>query len=187
MSLYEFKDSRRELEDCLMYKDPNRRQRSFKKHHLPPDNYKDGHAYFVTVCANRRQPLFVVPELEAILRQQWRNLTQRFPSVSLDRFVIMRDHIHFILWIKPDGEKTPSLSQIIQAYKSLCAVAWLDYLKENNMNKEGRIWQRGYYDRIVRRDELEKTRRYIENNPIVAKLGDSGDVGKMGTEGEMGM
>ena len=155
-----------------MYRDPNRQQRSFQNHRLQSHDYKDGRPYFVTICAYGRQTHFVVPELEAILRQQWRNLPQRFPSVSLDRFVIMPDHVHFILWIKPDGEKTPSLPQVIQAYKSISAVAWLNYLKENNINEEGRIWQKGYYDRIIRGpQELENTRRYIENNPVVARSG----------------
>jgi hypothetical protein len=31
---------------------------------------------------------------------------------------------------------------------------------------DGRLWQRGFYDRIVRNDyDLEKFRRYIEANP----------------------
>src|SRR5216110_1270793 len=105
---------------------------------------------------------------EKALKQQWRNLPQRFPTISLDRFMIMPDHLHFIIWIKLDAEKTPSLSEIIQAYKSITAVEWLKYLRENNINEEGYIWQKGYYDRIIRDEqELANTRLYIENNPII--------------------
>lgn len=36
----------------------------------------------------------------------------------------------------------------------------------NNANND-EVWQRGYYDRVVRDDkELDATRRYIENNPL---------------------
>jgi hypothetical protein len=63
---------------------------------------------------------------------------------------------------------SPTLPQIVGAYKSLSAVAWLRYLKETGSQVSGRIWQKGYHERIIRdKQELEKTRRYIENNPIV--------------------
>jgi len=29
-----------------------------------------------------------------------------------------------------------------------------------------RIWQEGYYERVVRVDELEQTRQYIRDNPM---------------------
>jgi putative transposase len=63
---------------------------------------------------------------------------------------------------------SPTLPQIVGAYKSLSAVAWLHHLKETGNQASGRIWQRDYHERIIRdKQELEKTRRYIENNPIV--------------------
>ncbi len=153
-----------------MYKDPNRRHRPFQYHRLQSHDYAKGGTYFVTICSYGRQPHFLIPELASILKQQWLNLPQRFPSVSLDRFVIMPDHLHFILWIKPDGKNTPPLSEVVRVYKSISAVEWLNYLRENNINEEGRIWQKGYYDRIIRgKLELANTRRYIENNPIIAR------------------
>jgi hypothetical protein len=38
-----------------------------------------------------------------------------------------------------------------------------------------RVWQRGYYDRIIRNDgELEALREYVRNNPIAAEIKNRG-------------
>jgi putative transposase len=159
------------LADNFRDRNSNRHREPFKNHRLQSHDYQKSGAYFVTICSYGRQPHFVIPELAAILKQQWQDLPRRFPSVSLDRFTIMPDHVHFIIWIKSGAAKTPSLFEILKVYKSLSAVEWLKYLKANKINEEGRIWQKGYYDRIIRdKQELEKIRLYIENNPIVARL-----------------
>ena len=151
-----------------MYKDPNQQQRIVQYQDANAGDDRTGWAYFVTIYANERQPHFAIPELEAILKEQWQNLPQRFPSISLDRLVILPDRLHCILWIKPRAEGTPSLPEVVGAYKSISAVAWLNHLKENNIKAEGRIWQKGYYDRIIRnKQELENARRSIENNPSI--------------------
>jgi REP element-mobilizing transposase RayT len=145
---------------------PNRHPRSFPTRRLPSHDYTANGAYFVTICAYQRQPYFAHPALAAILQAQWQDLPHRFEGISLDRFVIMPDHLHFIIWIKRQGEPRTNLPEIIRVYKSITVVAWLQYLRETNTRAEGRIWQRGYYDRIIRdKQELDNTRRYIENNP----------------------
>jgi putative transposase len=43
---------------------------------------------------------------------------------------------------------------------------YLKHVKENNLDLSGKIWQRNYYEHIIRNDkELEKIREYIVNNP----------------------
>lgn len=61
-----------------------------------------------------------------------------------------------------DGTRSHSLGAIIQNYKSITARKVNAYLQTPGAN----IWQRNYYDRIIRnQDELEKIREYILNNP----------------------
>jgi REP element-mobilizing transposase RayT len=48
----------------------------------------------------------------------------------------------------------------------MIAVRWLAWLYENDSSRSGRIWQRGYYERIIRNErQLNATRNYIEDNP----------------------
>jgi hypothetical protein len=75
---------------------------------------------------------------------------------------------HAILWLNDTQKDAPTLGQVVGAYKSIVAVLWLDYIKSNNMECSGRVWQRNFHERVVRIAELGKKRRYIRDNP--AKL-----------------
>ncbi len=133
---------------------------------LPTRNYASKSAYFITIRSDHFQPLFEIPELRTILAETWNSLPKRFPSVTLDEFIIMPDHIHFILWLDHVQQNTLTLGRVIGAYKSLAAVAWLRHIESNNLLQyPGRIWQRNYYERVIRISELEQTRLYIRNNP----------------------
>ncbi len=55
-------------------------------------------AYFITIRTYQSESLLEVPELRTILLEAWQALPGRFPGVTLDEFVIMPDHMHFILW-----------------------------------------------------------------------------------------
>ena len=133
---------------------------------LPTHNYAWSGTYFVTICATLREPMFEIPELRAILLENWEALPSRFPNATLDEFVIMPDHVHFIIRLEGNVEKPAALGDVVGAYKSLTAVAWLRHIKATGMECSARIWERDYNDRIIRdAKELEQTRQYIRNNP----------------------
>ena len=96
----------------------------------------------------------------------WQDLPKRFPGVTLDEFVIMPDHVHFILWLDGTRDNAPLLGRVVGAYKSLTTVQWLNYLKAKEMTCPGHIWQRNYYEHVIRDTaELEQKRQYIRDNP----------------------
>lgn len=140
-----------------------------RKHlRLPNRNYAAAGAYFVTIRALSPDPLFEIPTLREILQKEWQVLPKQFPHVRLDAFVVMPDHIHFLLWLTDTGRKGKPLGSIVGAYKSSTTVQWIRHLKavKKDMEYPCRIWQDNYYERVVRIDELDNTRRYILNNPL---------------------
>ncbi len=59
------------------------------------------------------------------------------------------------------------LGDIVGSFKSLCAHRWLHYINENKLNISAKIWQRNYYDHVIRNErELKHIRQYIVNNPL---------------------
>ena len=59
----------------------------------------------------------------------------------------------------------PTVGDVIGAYKSLVANGYLAYCKLNNQIM-GKIWQRNFYEHIIRNDEAYKRiSDYIMNNP----------------------
>ena len=134
---------------------------------LPKHDYTWTGAYYVTIRAEQHEPVFDIPELRTILEETWQALPDRYPGVTLDEFVIMPDHVHFILWLDGTRDNAPTLGQVIGAYKSKTTVVWYNHLKEKNLTWPGHVWQRNYNDRVIRDTaELEIKRQYIRNNPI---------------------
>jgi len=138
---------------------------------LPSYDYSSKGAYFVTICQQDRQPILKQPELSKILEETWNALPQRFSSVTLDLFITMPDHIHFILWLHPNRESHPALGNVVGAYKSLTARAALKHLRMQGQISAKHFWQRDYYEHVIRNEEdLNLTREYIVNNPLKALL-----------------
>ena len=150
--------------------DPDRATRFTRKSlRLKNHNYGWTGSYFVTIRAVGFEYLFEIPELRAILEETWNALPERFPNLSLDEFVIMPDHVHFIVRLEGNVEKVTTLGRIIGAYKSLTAVLWLRHIEAMGIagiERSGRIWQRDYYEQVIRDpSELEQKRKYIRDNP----------------------
>ncbi|MBT8110479.1 MAG: transposase [Gammaproteobacteria bacterium] len=80
-------------------------------------------------------------------------------------FVVMPDHFHWLFSLQ--GQR--SLSVSVNTVKSFSA-------REINriLGRRGKVWQRGFYDRAIRREEdLEHVARYIVANPLRAGIVDA--------------
>lgn len=151
-------------------------------------DYSTPGAYFVTACTADRRLLFQHPRLKEIVLDEWFALPSRFSNIRLDCIVVMPNHIHFVVWLLSVGAlQTPAeehvgaglapvperpatrigtLGQVVGTFKSRVSVRWLGWLKANDPTGNGELWQRNYYDRVIRHDEeLSAIRAYIENNP----------------------
>ncbi len=151
-------------------------------------DYAQEGAYFVTICTHNHGYLFgkVVDEKMQlnvwgqIAESCWQAISNHFPHVELDVYVIMPNHMHGIVFImdRPSGASstadepyTPerygkpiagSLSTIVRSYKSV-VTRQINALRGNSDRK---IWQGRYYDHIIRNETaLDKIRGYIIHNP----------------------
>jgi putative transposase len=66
-----------------------------------------------------------------------------------------------------NDSKRPTLGDVVGAFKSLTTHAYILGVRENGWTPfDKRLWQRNYYERIIRNDDaLTKARAYIEANP----------------------
>lgn len=197
--------------------------------------------YYVTLCtANRMQRFGDVVDgvmhlngAGRIVESAWRDLPSHYPQIELDAFVIVPDHVHGLIAIRPgiDGNKKPAVlpvayhgsisgavpavhpdgeSGAVGAIHELplqpsvfdvgdddpslidggnnappaiddrvtrrrmlipLVIGRLKMVSAKRINEihgtPGQpLWQRGYYENIVRNEhDLERIRRYIANNP----------------------
>ena len=141
--------------------------------------------YYVTICTYNREEIFEkcknavgaplacarieLSIIGKIIDRQWNDIKNQYDNVELDEYIIMPNHIHGILIISKREGASPSstISQIIRSFKSKSALEYIKYINDNNLNVSGKIWQRSFYDHIIRNDKsLDKIREYISNNPL---------------------
>lgn len=147
-------------------------------------DYSQNGLYFLTICTKHRQKILCdiivgdgvldVPETKLTqtgkIVEKYIHSINNVDKLSVEKYVIMPDHIHLILYIDdidPIGtSRTPSpinsrIPKTISGFKRLCN-------KEIGKN----IWQRSFHDHIIR-DEKDYAARwdYIENNPALWLLG----------------
>ena len=137
-------------------------------------DYSQNGAYFVTICTQDRKKIlsqivgdgFPVPKpCGTIAADYIRQIPIKYPTVSVDRYVIMPDHIHLLLrfhWDLGTGNPSPTLGNVIGWYK-------YQVTKQVNLhlNTTGApLFQRSYYDHVIRNQkDYDEIWEYIENNP----------------------
>jgi len=152
---------------------------------LPGFDYRENHAYFVTVCTGSRSCIFgavaegkvQLTQRGIVVEQCWKDVPNHHPFVELDEMVVMPNHFHAtIFFVGNDVAATPaspirspahgplsrSLSAVIGSFKSAVT-------RTVNQMRPGTgqgLWQPNFYEHIIRTDRgLNLIRDYITNNP----------------------
>ena len=170
---------------------PRRRSIRLKEY-----DYSEPGAYFVTICVKGRTCALAavrngnvkLSQVGHIVSKCWVDIPNHFPSVDLDAFVIMPNHLHGIVVLEdcrgvqlnaptlrsvasrakihPDSHslispKRNTLSLIIRTFKAAVT---------RQCRQDGHhhfAWQRNYYEHIIRnQDKLNRIREYILYNPV---------------------
>lgn len=133
-------------------------------------NYSTPSAYFVTICTDGHREIFgdvrdglVAPSnMGQLALDCWREIPGKWKPIELDVYVVMPNHIHGILLLADVGGKLPSLGKAINWYKATVT----KLIRKQRRDPGFIVWQRNYYDHIVRDDDdLARIRDYIALNP----------------------
>ncbi|OOG11713.1 REP-associated tyrosine transposase [Pseudomonas sp. C9] len=130
-------------------------------HRLRTGRYAEpNRIYLLTTNTLDREPVFTDFALGRLVVHQFRQ-AQKLGFVNSLAWVVMPDHFHWLVELQKC-----SLSNLMRQTKSLIA-------RDVNLfsNRKGPLWQQGYHDRALRRDEdLVKMARYVVANPLRARL-----------------
>jgi putative transposase len=175
----------------FIYEDslPERARR--KALRLADHDYAAPGPYFVTICTQKKECVLASVEggrvrltpTGRVAQGAWLALPSRYPSLVLHEFVTMPNHIHGLLafvgaGLAPPGVSTsaesaarhcgrPTLPDIICAFKSISTRSVNELLRAGGKL----LWQRGYYEHIVRdAEDMKNVQRYILENPWKWKL-----------------
>ena len=149
-----------------------------KPNRLAEYDYSTPGAYFLTLCTEDKRcilgrvvgggaldaPYVRLTKAGEIARKYLLS-AEKIPGIQVEKFVIMPNHIHVILWVEGTASSGPSRSpaptnqaipHFISTFKRFC-------------NKEygEDIWQRGFMDHIIRnREDYQQHLKYIVDNPV---------------------
>ena len=135
--------------------------RSRKPNRLDDYDYSINGYYYVTICLQNREHIFgeiinnemVLNKYGEIAKYSWLDIINHHGETELDKFIIMPNHMHGIIFIHdPVGNgparsfnKKNNLSIIIGSYKSTVTK------QINRINKNGFKWQKSFYDHVIYR------------------------------------
>jgi REP element-mobilizing transposase RayT len=140
-------------------------------------DYSAPGTYLVTICTcshlfGRVQTgEMILSRFGKIAGECWTDLPNHLSHVRLDAFVVMPDHVHGI-WVL--GRRSArasaigrigagSLGAVVRSFKSSVTAR----INSECGARPGGIWQRNYFDQIIRsRADLNRVRRYIRDNPV---------------------
>jgi REP element-mobilizing transposase RayT len=137
----------------------------------------------------------ILNNVGGMIQTVWDQLPEYYPGIHPDIFQIMPNHLHCIIIInniksgakngvgatprgcpssfgsssgQPRGvAPTMSLPDVVHRFKTMTTKRYIDGVKNHNWPPfPGRLWQRNYYEHVIRNEtELRKLREYILNNP----------------------
>ena len=140
----------------------------------------------------------VLNDYGKMARQTWNEISEHYSDIGFAEFIVMPDHIHGIITISGENvgatlrgcpatkcgcpelecERSAtnyacSLPNLVYGFKTRTTNKYINGVKISNwlpFNK--RLWQRNYYEHIIRSEaEYAKIAEYINNNPILWQKG----------------
>ena len=168
-------------------------KRNRKSIRLQSYDYSRPGYYFITICANKREPIFgrieegvmVLNELGRIANKYWLRMPIKYDGIRIPAYVVMPNHVHGIVQIiSRYGQPVEAIHELpllptnSENYRKRRRQMYLSKIigwykmnvsrKINQMNnlKGSNCWQRNYYEHIIRNQEsLNKITEYINLNP----------------------
>jgi putative transposase len=168
-------------------------KKSRKSMRLINYDYSQAGAYFVSLCTQNRICIFgeinkgqmILNDIGKMIQFQWERLPSRSPSIEMDEFIVMPNHLHGIIFLNDpgaveedshsgimnasdEGSEKCSLGIVIGTFKSITTNEYIDRVNKKSWAPfDKRLWQRDFYDHIIRNSkELDAIRKYIALNPL---------------------
>src|SRR2546421_3215013 len=127
-----------------------------KQLRLSRTDYIGRRAYFITICTENRAPSFSPERTGPWLLEKLFATASSFDFL-LHAYCVMPDHLH---WVSEGCKDTCDLIKFVDLFKQRTAY-------EFTREQRSRLWQRRYYDHILRQsDAVEDVACYIWWNPV---------------------
>ena len=139
-------------------------------------DYNTVGAYFITICTQSKKcilseivgdgvldiPKIILSKYGQIVNNRIIEMNSIYDDITVDKYIVMPNHLHMIIVVKNVNgmSRTPSPTNKAVPF-------FISTLKRlTNKESNTKLWQRSYYDHIIRNDEdYLNIWQYIESNP----------------------
>ena len=159
-------------------------------------DYSQKGMYFLTICVKDKECIFgtisdgnmILNVIGHIVANEWENTPNIRDNIALHDYVIMPNHLHGIIEITYNKNNEEQVGDFVSPKKSIGAIvrgfkiatikrikALISTVEENDsspieewiINHLPQIWQRNYYEHIIRNyEDHERIANYINTNPL---------------------
>lgn len=137
-------------------------------------DYSTNGAYFITICVQDRRcilseisvgeglapPAVRLTEQGKVVEKQLLLIPSRFPQATVEKYVIMPNHVHMILSLQNHAggaSPSPTITQVVGTFKSLAT---------RQCEGETKLFQRSFHDHVIRSEQdYQEIWTYIDQNP----------------------
>lgn len=119
-----------------------------------------GYPHHVTQRGNYRQAVFD-SETDYLHYLQWLNDYSRKYSLKIWAYCLMSNHVHFVVVPMKEDSLAKTFNTLHMRYSQ--------YFNQKS-NAKGHLWQGRFYSCILDAPHLYAAVRYVENNPVRAKI-----------------
>ncbi len=129
-----------------------------------------GGTYFFTVVTHGRRPILTFADVRQALREGINRVRQSMPF-SIEAWVLLPDHLHTI-WTLPkhDARYAARWAVLKSCVTKECGSLFGSEKGINisrNNRKEGGLWQRRFWEHVIRDDEdFHRHLDYLHYNPV---------------------
>ena len=151
-----------------------------KQNRLSEFDYGQPGCYFITLCTFHRADLFQMARSEEavasgrldspanqIIHKWIRETGKKFFNLSIDKYMIMADHLHLLVTIK-ERRSGCSLPDMMRYFKTMTTNEYIRGVRAGSLPAfDQKLWQKSYYDHVIRNQlDYNEIWEYIENNPL---------------------
>ena len=148
-----------------------------KRIRLRDYDYGEIGCYFITICADKRRPIFsrIIPgnahtitevrlsPIGSVIQKHIQCIPRLYPDITIDHYVIMPNHVHLLISVHKESRQEDRskmlIPKIIQSLKA-------SVTKEIPIAFRP-VWQTRYYDHVIRdASDFQIKWQYIQNNPV---------------------
>ena len=148
-----------------------------KPNRLPHYDYSNPGAYFITLCTEDKRCIlgrivgggaldapYVQLSEHGRTVQRYIESGGRIPGIGIDKYVVMPNHIHIILFV---DETVPQGTSRAPSPTNAAVPHFVSTLKRFVHRDIGeKIFQRSYHDHVIRGEQdYQKIWQYIDSNP----------------------